>query len=61
MTTQSRPQPGLLPLSLKRVRIGSRHTPRPLTNEQRLQAFRNAVAPVVGNGYFKFNRKDRAA
>jgi len=61
MTAQSKPLPGLLPLSLNRLRIGTRNTPRPLTNEQRLQAYRNAVQPVLGNGYFNFNRKDNAA
>ncbi len=61
MSAQARPLPGLLPLSLQRLRIGSKHTPRPLTNEQRLQAFRNAVQPVLGNGYFNFNREGKAA
>ena len=57
MNAQARPLPGLLPLSLQRLRIGSKHTPRPLTNEQRLQAYRAAVLPVLGNGHFNFGRK----
>lgn len=58
MSDQSRPLPGLLPLSLQRVGVGKRAKPaRPLTNEQRLQAYRAAVLPVLGNGYFNFGRK----
>lgn len=60
MNAQSRPHPGLLPLSLQRLKHGAR-VPQPPTNEQRLQAFRNAVLPVIGNGYFNFNCKGKPA
>ncbi len=56
MNAQRRPHPGLLPLSLLRLKHGWR-VPTPPTNEQRLQASRMSLAPVIGTGYFNFGVK----
>ena len=52
--------PGLLPLSLRRVRLHGKSVPRPPTNEERVAAFRAYRRPELGNAYPWPHRQARA-